>query len=74
MSLPNKIEANALLEKHVQDPYQRYHALMVATAMDGYANVFQGDPLLWHLAGLLRVRLVLHNQMHLHGLVLTHHS
>ena len=53
MSLPNKIEANALLEKHVQDPYQRYHALMVATAMDGYANVFQGDPLLWHLAGLL---------------------
>ena len=40
MSLPNKIEANALLEKHVQDPYQRYHALMVATAMDGYANVF----------------------------------
>jgi predicted hydrolase (HD superfamily) len=53
MSLPNKTEANALLEKHVLDEYQRLHAVMVATAMEGYASAFEGDPLLWYLTGLL---------------------
>ena len=53
MTLPTKLEAQALLEKHVQDEYQRYHALMVATAMEGYAPQFAGDAHLWHLTGLL---------------------
>jgi putative nucleotidyltransferase with HDIG domain len=53
MHLPTKPEANALLEKHVRDDYQRHHALMVATAMEGYAGVLGGDPLLWHVTGLL---------------------
>jgi predicted hydrolase (HD superfamily) len=53
MTLPTKPEANALLEQHVQDAYQRHHALMVATALEGYASLFTGDPLLWHVTGLL---------------------
>jgi len=53
VNLPNKTEANELLEKFVQDPYQRHHALMVATATEGYAQGFGGDPLLWHVTGLL---------------------
>ena len=53
MNLPTKPEAYALLERHVQDDYQRHHALMVATAMAGYAPRFAGDPHLWYLTGLL---------------------
>ena len=53
MNLPTKPEAQALLEKHVTDEYQRHHALMVATAMEGYAGLFAGDPLLWYDTGLL---------------------
>src|ERR1017187_1979924 len=53
MNLPNKTEAGALLEKYVSDDYQRHHALMVATAMEGYAPSFSGDPHLWYLTGLL---------------------
>ena len=53
MTLPTKAEANALLESRVHDDYQRHHALMVATAMEGYASLFNGDPLLWYLTGLL---------------------
>ncbi len=53
MSLPTKPEANALLEKYVRDDYQRLHALMVATAMEGYAVPFNRDPHLWHVTGLL---------------------
>ena len=53
LSLPDKAEATALLERHVKDEYQRYHALMVATAMEGYAGSFGGDPQLWYLTGLL---------------------
>lgn len=53
MNLPARAEAHKLLEEHVQDPYQRHHALMVATAMDGYANLFKEDPLLWYVTGLL---------------------
>ena len=64
--LPTKDEAQKLLESHVKDEYQRYHARMVATAMEGYGKLFgperllQGktrageeDPLLWYLTGLL---------------------
>ncbi|MSU56187.1 MAG: HAD family hydrolase [Candidatus Taylorbacteria bacterium] len=53
MNLPTKEEAKRLLETHVQDEYQRYHASMVATAMEGYAGVFKEDPLLWYDTGLL---------------------
>ncbi len=53
MSLPTRAEANALLEEHVRDEYQRHHALMVATAMEGYAGTLGGDPHLWHVTGLL---------------------
>jgi predicted hydrolase (HD superfamily) len=53
MSLPTKDEARQLLEQHVQDEYQRHHALMVATAMEGYAEKFAGDSHLWFITGLL---------------------
>ena len=50
---PDKTEAQRLLESHVQDDYQRYHALMVATALEGYANHLGHDPHLWYVTGLL---------------------
>jgi predicted hydrolase (HD superfamily) len=53
MPLPTKPEAHMLLEKYVADDYQRHHALMVATAMEGYAPQFGGDPTLWYVTGLL---------------------
>lgn len=40
MSLPTQEAATTLLHKHVTDEYQRLHALMVATAMEGYALHF----------------------------------
>ena len=53
MTLPSKEAATALLHQHVTDEYQRLHALMVATAMEGYAPQCGGEPLLWYLTGLL---------------------
>jgi len=53
MPLPTKDAATALLHQHVNDGYQRLHALMVATAMEGYAQHFDEDPLLWFVTGLL---------------------
>ena len=53
MSLPTKTEAQKILEEHVKDEYQRYHALMVATAMEGYAKIFNEDADLWFMTGLL---------------------
>lgn len=53
MPLPTRAEAQRLLEQHVGDDYQRHHALMVATAMEGYAAKFGGDPDLWFISGLL---------------------
>ena len=53
MPLPTKEEAQQLLEQHVADAYQRYHARMVATALEGYAAPFFGDPHLWFVTGLL---------------------
>jgi len=49
MPLPSKEAATTLLHRHVSDEYQRLHALMVATAMEGYAQHFmaagaQGTP------------------------------
>lgn len=53
MPLPTPDDARQLLEQHVQDPYQRHHARMVATAMDGYAKTLNADPVLWQVTGLL---------------------
>ena len=53
MPLPTRAEAEELLEQHVKDEYQRHHARMVATAMEGYAQVFGEDADLWYLTGLL---------------------
>jgi len=53
MPFPTKDAALALLHEHVKDDYQRLHALMVATAMEGYAIHFNEDTLLWHVTGLL---------------------
>ena len=53
MALPTKDEAQRLLEVHVKDQYQRYHAKMVGTAMEGYAKKFGEDETLWYLTGLL---------------------
>jgi predicted hydrolase (HD superfamily) len=53
MTLPTRDEARQLLEQHVQDEYQRHHALMVATALEGYAGLRQADPHLWYVTGLL---------------------
>ena len=53
MPLPTRNEAQSLLEKHVKDEYQRYHAGMVATAMEGYAELFSENKDLWYVTGLL---------------------
>lgn len=53
VSIPSKSEADALLATYVKDEYQRHHALMVATAMEGYAGLLGGDPHLWYATGLL---------------------
>ena len=53
MPLPSRSEAQELLHAHVKDDYQRYHALMVATAMEGYARLYGEDPDLWFLTGYL---------------------
>ena len=53
MALPTREEAQRQLEKYVADEYQRHHALMVATAMEGYAGMFNEDPDLWYITGLL---------------------
>ena len=53
MALPTREEAQKQLGKYVADEYQRHHALMVATAMEGYADMFNEDPDLWYITGLL---------------------
>lgn len=53
MSLPTRAETKSLLNQHVKDEYQRYHAEMVATAMDGYAKIYNEDSDLWYITGLL---------------------
>src|SRR5215212_3329611 len=53
MPLPTQEESRVMLESHVQDEYQRHHALMVAMAMEGYAKIFSGEPVLWYVTGML---------------------
>jgi len=52
MTLPTKEDAERLLAEHVGDEHQRLHAKMVATAIEGYAPQFGGDPLLWYVTAL----------------------
>lgn len=53
MTLPTKEQAQALLEQHVTDSYQRHHALMVGTALLGYAEKYGEDKDLWFITGYL---------------------
>ena len=53
MTLPTRTDAKTILETHVADTYQRYHALMVGTAMAGYAADRGEDVELWFLTGYL---------------------
>lgn len=53
MSLPSRNSAHQTLREYVHDDYQRHHALMVATAMDGYAKLLEEDPDLWYITGLV---------------------
>lgn len=51
--LPDRAQAKELLKSHVSDVYQRYHAQMVAAAMQGYAKQLSQDEHLWWLTGYL---------------------
>ena len=53
MNLPSVAEAKDLLRQYVQDDYQRLHASMVATAMEGYADHLGEDSRLWWTTGYL---------------------
>jgi putative nucleotidyltransferase with HDIG domain len=53
MNLLTADEARILLNEHVADKYQRHHALMVATAMEGYAQALGEDVHLWWITGFL---------------------
>ena len=53
MALPTRAEAQKILESHVKDEYQRYHASMVASAMEGEAKMYNEDGDLWYITGLL---------------------
>ncbi|MFZ2523221.1 MAG: HD domain-containing protein [Minisyncoccia bacterium] len=53
MTIPTKVEAQKVLEEHVKDEYQRYHAGMVAIAMEGYAKKYIENSDLWYVTGLL---------------------
>ncbi|OGG88669.1 hypothetical protein A2592_02195 [Candidatus Kaiserbacteria bacterium RIFOXYD1_FULL_42_15] len=53
MTLPTKDEARALLTEYVTDTYQRFHAEMVARAVEGYAEKLGEDTHLWWLTGYL---------------------
>lgn len=53
MSLPTREEAQELLEAHVKDEYQRYHARMVGTAVGGYGALYGENPDLWYVTGYL---------------------
>ena len=51
MNLPTKNEARTLLQIHVQDTYQRFHAEMVGCAVEGYAQKFDEDNHLYWCTG-----------------------
>ena len=54
MALPTRDQAQQILEAHVKDQYQRHHAKMAATAMEGYAALYEArNSDLWYITGLL---------------------
>jgi predicted hydrolase (HD superfamily) len=53
MSLPTRDEALQVLQEHVKDEYQVFHAQMVAKALEAYARKFNEDSDLWYITGLL---------------------
>jgi len=53
MNLPASDEARDLLHQYVEDEYQRFHAHMVSTAMEGYAKDLDENPHLWWVTGFL---------------------
>ncbi len=53
MNLPTREEAQKLLEEHIKNEYQLYHAKMVATAMEGYSKLFNENSDLWYITGLI---------------------
>jgi len=53
MNLPTRQQAQELLYSHVTDTYQRLHALMVATAVEGYAKQSGENTELWFITGYL---------------------
>ena len=48
-----KDEIQSLLYSYVKDPYQRFHAEMVAAAVAGYASTYGANEHLWWLTGYL---------------------
>ncbi len=50
--LLSKEEANKLLEKYIQDDYQKLHSRMVAEVLKEYAKKYGEDEDLWYLTGL----------------------
>jgi predicted hydrolase (HD superfamily) len=67
-NLPTKEVAKEWLEKYVADDYQKYHALMVATAMEGYAErlgLSEEEIAMWFLSGYLHdIDFHLHPTLH----------
>jgi predicted hydrolase (HD superfamily) len=53
MNISDRQQLQNILYEHVIDPYQRFHALMVATAMEGYASKYGEDLDLWFATGYL---------------------
>ena len=53
MPLPKRQDSIKLMEQYIQDPALRNHCLMVAQAMEGYAQQLDQDVELWFAAGLL---------------------
>ncbi len=52
-TIPEREETFALLEKYVEDSYQRLHSRMVEAGMRAYADKYGEDPELWGATGLL---------------------
>lgn len=51
--LPSRKDTQTLLEKYVEDSYQRLHSRMVEAGMRAYAEKFGEDIELWGTTGLL---------------------
>ena len=52
-NLPSRTESEALLEKHVENEALRHHCVMVAQALEAYANELGEDAELWYQTGIL---------------------